>query len=162
MTREQDIANQLTLPDSVKENVNETMKAINKSINSFNEIYDSPTIISDDNNEPQDIYMEDDYLNDEVDFVGERNQPTDSVEITSINDTWTVNEEPKDVEFNRVNLLHPQERLKRKLQQQEDDHDKIKIQRLDVEDVRPIHPRLRRKNKIRKVDDIQITGTRPH
>ena len=55
-----------------------------------------------------------------------------------------------------MNPLHTHERFKIKLQhQQENDHDKIKIQRPDVEDVCPIHPRLRRKN--RKVDDIQIT-----
>ena len=63
------------------------MRTINKSINNFNEIDDSPTIINDDNNKSQDIYIEDDYVNDEVDFVGERNQPTNSVEITNINDT---------------------------------------------------------------------------
>ena len=40
------------------------MKAINKSINSFNDIDDSLAIITDDNNQPQDIYIEDDYLND--------------------------------------------------------------------------------------------------
>ena len=87
MKRELDIANQLTFPDSVKQYVNEIMRTINKSINNFNEIDDSPTIINDDNNKSQDIYIEDDYVNDEVDFVGERNQPTNSVEITNINDT---------------------------------------------------------------------------
>ena len=81
-----DIANNLKLPDNVKQNIDEIMKTINQSINNFTE---TENATSDDeeeinNNETQDIYVEVNYLNEEIDFA----EPTDNVEMTNVNDYW--------------------------------------------------------------------------
>ena len=117
-----DITNELKLPDNVQQNINEIMKIINQSINNFNETKsDNKNEINSNNcnnNETQDMYIEDGYLNDEIDF---KPDPTDDIKIINVNNNWQINEELNDVEIIQVNPLHLHERLKRKLQQQQNE-----------------------------------------
>ena len=103
------------------------MKLINRKINNFDNTDNIDDIFNIDNDsEIEDMYIEDDYLN-ETEYVRNENQ-MGNIKITNINNSWEINKEPKDVEITQVNPLHPHKRLKRKANQK-DDYNKIKIRR---------------------------------
>ena len=159
MMEEHDVANQLKIPDNVKRNMDEIMNLINENINIFDNTDNSDDVIDINNdNEIEDMYIEDDYLN-ETENIKDENQ-MDDIKITNINDSWEINEESKDFKIIQVNPLHPRKRLKRKANRK-DDCNKVKIRRVYVDNdgdnnkdreitkVQPQHPRDRLK-KIKK------------
>ena len=95
-TRNHDIANELRLPHSTQQSVNEIMKTINESINNFDQ--NDKELKKE---EIKDIFIEGDYLG------GDKTDLKSDIKIININNNWEISREPNDVEIIKIDPTQP-------------------------------------------------------